>query len=166
MATKYQWNDRELGEAIEKRDYQALETLISSGRNINLCEGFYKPARLGFPHTYYNALYYAVGQKDITLVKFLFANGVKLQKYSHIFSRIILFYKDEDPEIFIYLCMEAYKKITNNLTPVYPEMVDGLVKCFNIKTTGFLYYSLIGAAQAHDAAAVKMILHELLQKSD
>jgi len=163
METKYQWNDTELGVAIEERDYQALEILIASGRNINLCEGFYKPVNRAFPPTYYNPLYYAVAKKDIKLTKFLLEKGMIIDEYNSFSHRLTLFYEKSEPEIFSCLCEEAYKRIMKGTTSVYPEMIAGLVEFFKITKKGFLYNSLTEAANINDTAGVKKILVEILK---
>ena len=68
------WNNKELGRAIEERDYRKISRLLKAGADINECIYFVHATGGGsFPR--HNPVTYAVVKKDLKLLGFLTMKG-------------------------------------------------------------------------------------------
>jgi hypothetical protein len=150
-----------MGEAIVKRDYRTLKALIAAGKDINNCEWHITLWKSGITG---NVLSYASQIKDLRLMKFLLKNGAMIRGLGPWYGQVELIGK-LSPEIFELLCKESYKRILKNTTPVYPQMIKGLIEYFKIKTTGFISKELINAAEDNNTEGAGDMLKTLIKNT-
>ena len=157
------WTDKELGAALEKRDYTLIKKLLKDGAGINQCVLKAGVAGAGmFPVC--NAVGYAVREKDTQLLKFLLDNGGTIADVKTPLSGPPkMLSKAYGVDVHEIMCKTAIKRLLLKRDSVNEELVTAVLGYVGIKKDSFLVNELLAAGRQGNTEMAGKLLKLILE---
>ncbi|HPI04352.1 MAG TPA: hypothetical protein PKZ78_10995, partial [Candidatus Goldiibacteriota bacterium] len=158
--------DKELGAAVEKRDYKLIKKLLKTGADINQCILKTGVAGAGmFPVC--NAVGYAVREKDTALLKFLLDNGGAIADVkTPISGPPNMLSKAYGVDVHEIMCRTAIKRLLLKRDSVNEELVTVVLNYVGIKKDSFLVNELLAAGRQGNAEMAGKLLKLILESNN
>ena len=160
------WTDKELGAALEKRDYTLIKELLKTGADINQCVLKTGAAGAGmFPVC--NAVGYAVREKDTQLLRFLLDNGGTIADVKTPLSGPPkMLSKAYGVDVHEIMCRTAIKRLLLKRDLINEELVTIVLEYVGIKKDSFLVNELLAAGRQGNAETAGTLLKLILESKN